>query len=327
MKIYFFLTKKPNHKIYYSNGDTMIKKILIMTIFIILIPCILTNIITKKPDKIKLNYVQNKMVKIKREKTGQIEQMTLENYIIGVLAGEMPVSYQIEALKAQAVAARSYAMKKINNNKSTEYDLVDSVNNQVYISESELKELWKEKYEEKIKKIKIAVKATEGEYVTYNDEIIEAFFFSTSSGTTENCADVFGSNLPYLVAVSSVWDRNSPQYEETKTYTIKEIYSLLGEAPQDTINIEVLEQNETSSIKKIKINDKVYKGTDIRKLLKLKSTNMKIETNQQEVIFITKGYGHGVGMSQYGAEAMAKEGYNYMDILKHYYTGTEIKKI
>lgn len=302
------------------------KKLILTTLLILIIPVIIIKILT--PKKIKNKTYQktdNITVRVKRENKNTIEKIPLEKYLIGVLAGEMPVSYDIEALKAQAVAARTYTINKIEQNKTKEYDVVDTTNDQVYKDEQQLKEIWKEKYNENTKKLKQAIKETNGEYLTYEGKPIHAFFFSTSSGTTENCKDVFGESLPYLVSVSSTWDENSPSYQGKLKLTKEEFCQKL-EINCNEIKINI-ERNETNSIKNITINNKTIKGTDFRFKLGLKSTNLEIEQTNNDIIIKTKGYGHGVGMSQYGAKELANNGYKYDEILKHYYQGVEFKKI
>lgn len=302
------------------------KKLILTTLIILIIPVIIIKILT--PKKIKNKTYQktdNITVRVKRENKNTIEKIPLEKYLIGVLAGEMPVSYDIEALKAQAVAARTYTINKIEQNKTKEYDVVDTTNDQVYKDEQQLKEIWKEKYNENTKKLKQAIKETNGEYLTYEGKPIHAFFFSTSSGTTENCKDVFGESLPYLVSVSSTWDENSPSYQGELKLTKEEFCQKL-EINCNEIKINI-ERNETNSIKNITINNKTIKGTDFRFKLGLKSTNLEIEQTNNDIIIKTKGYGHGVGMSQYGAKELANNGYKYDEILKHYYQGVEFKKI
>ena len=302
------------------------KKLLLTTIIILIIPLTIIKILTpKKIYQTKYKKTNNITVRVKRENKNIIEKIPLEKYLIGVLAGEMPVSYEIEALKAQAVAARTYTINKIEQNKEKEYDVVDTTNDQVYKDEQQLKEIWKENYNENTKKIKQAIKETTGEYLTYDGKPIHAFFFSTSSGITENCKDVFGENLPYLVSVSSTWDENSPSYQGELKLTKEEFCNKL-EINCNDIKISV-ERNETNSIKNITINNKTIKGTDFRFKLGLKSTNLEIDQEKNNIVIKTKGYGHGVGMSQYGAKELANNGYKYDEILKYYYQGVEFKKI
>jgi stage II sporulation protein D len=303
------------------------KKIIFVILLIIIIPYLVVTLFIKE-DEINFSYVMNNNVKVKREKTGKIEEIPFEDYIVGVLAGEMPSSFPEEALKAQAVAARSYVLKKIENNNGKEYDVYDSIKDQVYLDEEILKKNWGNKYIENINKIKKAVLDTKGEYLTYDNKVISAFFFSTSNGKTENCEEVFQEKLPYLKSVDSSWDSDvSPVYNDEKIISLKEFYNKLNLEYNENLQIKVIDYTESGSIKSIEINDKKFKGTDIRFKLGLRSTYFTIKKVNENVNIITKGNGHGVGMSQYGAYAMAKLGYDYSQILKYYYTNVEIKKI
>ena len=304
------------------------KKMLYLTIILIGIPALTVSLI--KPKELENNKYytleKNILVRVKRVNKNIIETIPIEKYLIGVLSGEMPVSYDIEALKAQTVAARTYTLKKMETNKSNQFDLVDTTDDQVYLDEQYLKEIWKNKYEEYTKKIKQAVKETAGEYLTYDGKIIKAFFFSTSSGMTENCTDVFGENLPYLVSVSSTWDENSPSYLDYREFTKEEFYNKLNLPYQEKLDMEI-NRNDTNSISTININGNILKGTEFRYELSLKSTNIDIKEESDKVIITSRGFGHGVGLSQYGAQEMALKGYKYDEILKHYYQGIEFKKI
>lgn len=305
------------------------KKLIYMTLLLIILPSITILIIKpllKEIEKKEYKFTKNTMVRVKRVNKNIIETIPLEKYLIGVVGGEMPVSYNIEALKAQAVAARTYTLNKMKINKKNNFDIVDTTDDQVYLDDNELKESWKNKYEEYKTKIEQAIQETRGEYLTYNGKIIKAFFFSTSSGTTENCKDVFGENLPYLTSVSSTWDENSPSYLSTTTLTKEEFLKKLEIEYNDNLNIEI-ERNDTNSIKEITINGNKIKGTDFRHKLNLRSTNIELEEENNSIKIISKGYGHGVGMSQYGAQELANIGYTYDQILKYYYQGIEIKKI
>ena len=305
------------------------KKIIYITILLIIVPLFTILIMNQnriKREKINYKFEKNVTVRVLRDEKNKIEKIPLEKYLVGVVAGEMPVSYELEALKAQAVAARTYTLKKMETNKQKNYDVVDTTNDQVYLEEEYLKTTWKDTYENRISKIKKAINETEGEYLTYDGKIIKAFFFSTSSGKTENCKDVFGENLPYLISVSSTWDENSPSYLDKKTFSKKEFYEKLNLPYQEKLNIEI-KRNDTNSINIITINNTDIKGTEFRSKLSLKSTNVDIIEEDDNVLIISKGFGHGVGMSQYGAQEMAKQGYKYSEILKYYYQGTEFKKI
>ena len=157
--------------------------------------------------------------------------------------------------------------------------------------------------------------------------LIEAFFFSTSTGYTENCEEVFIEKLPYLKSVESHYDEISPVYETQNIFSLNNFYKKLNLKYSDLIDLNILKTTSTGRIKKIKINGVEFTGSEVANKLQIRSSFFEIKQNGNEVIVNTKGYGHGVGMSQYGANGMAKEGYNYEQILKHYYTDVEISKI
>lgn len=306
-----------------------LKKIFLITILMILIPFLVVSLITKKESKELFRVGKNEDLEIRVKRAdANIQKIRFENYIIGVLAGEVPTSFEMEALKAQAVAARSYALSKMEHTRNDEYDVVDNVNNQMYFSLEELKEKWKDSYQNRIDKIKKAVTETSHEYLEYDGQVVEAFFFSTSVGKTENSEEVFSEALPYLRSVESSWDSEvSPVFNDTVEYSALDFYTKLSLPYSEKLDYEVLETTSTGRIKKIKINNTEFKGSDIAKLLNLRSNYFELNQIGNNVKITTTGYGHGVGMSQYGANGMAKEGYNYEQILKHYYTGTKIKKI
>ena len=299
------------------------KKFIITTTLIVLIPFFITKIFVRT-EEIKFEYVSNEKIKVKNEKTGEINEIPFEDYIKGVVSGEMPANFELEALKAQAVASRSYALYHMQGG---EYDVTNTTSNQVYLTDDELKEKWKDNYVEKINKIKTAIIETKGEYLTYNGETVNAMFFSTSVGKTENSEEIFVSALPYLRSVSSTWDEASPVYTDTVTFDLKDFYEKINLKYNEKINIEILEKTSTGRTKKLKINGVELNGRDLAAKLKLRSNYFEIIQNNDKVTINTKGFGHGVGMSQYGANGMAKEGYNYKEILTHYYEGTKIKKM
>lgn len=300
-----------------------IKKILLFSFIIMMIPFIIVTLFIKD-DEITFNFNSNSIVRVYRKDKSVIERVPIEQYVVGVVSGEVPINFEMEALKAQAVAARTYVMFQIQNNIKNDYDVVDTVDNQVYKSEQDLKNKWKDNYTSNINKVREAVLGTSGEYLTYKDKVIEAFFFSTSVGYTENSEDIFVEALPYLRSVESKWDKISPVYTDSVEFSKLEFYSNLQLSYQDKLNIEVLKTTKTGRIKQIKINGHEFTGKEVCGMLKLRSTHFKIVDNQDKVKIETKGFGHGVGMSQYGAQGMALEGYKYTDILKHYYTGIQI---
>ena len=262
----------------------------------------------------------------KRVKSGEVQSIPLEEYVLGVVAGEMPVEFELEALKAQCVASRSYVVRRLGDF-SKEYDVVDTVSNQVFLDEGDLKERWGSKYTEYINKLKMAVNDTSMECLMFDGEVIDAMFFSTSNGYTEDSGVVFSSSLPYLKSVDSLYDEEvSPVFRKSTTISLQEFYDRLGLEYQVKLNFIVLERSASNRVVRLKINDKEFSGREVYDKLGLRSCDFSFEQVGSNVIISTKGYGHGVGMSQYGAEGMAKKGYDYKSILSHYYTGVVLKK-
>ena len=301
------------------------KKLLLFSCLIIFIPFIIVELFIKD-EEIKFNFTNNSMVRVKHEDES-IEKVPLEEYVMGVVSGEMPISFEMEALKAQAVAARSYVMVEMEKSINRDYDVVDTVMNQVYLKKDYLKSVWKENYVNNINKIKEAVLSTKGEYASYDGKVAQTFFFSTSPGVTENSEEVFSSKLEYLRSTDSVWDKDSPVYETTKKMELKEFYNKLGLEYSENLNIEITKTTSTGRIKEISINNKIFKGSEVCSKLSLRSTYFDIKKEKNIIIINNRGYGHGVGMSQYGAQGMAKAGYKYDEILKYYYKNIEIKNI
>ncbi len=263
-----------------------------------------------------------------KDKEDNIKNINLEEYLIGVLAAEMPASFHEEALKAQAVASRSYAAYKIKTNQNQEYDILTDVTNQSYITKEEMQEKWASEYEFYLSKITNAVNSTKGEVMYYDNEIIEAFYFAMSNGATEDAQSVFAENLPYIKSVSSTWDNESLNNFIVKaTFTKEKFCEALALENCTTININNTNRSSTNRVNKITINNQEFKGTDLRKKLNLRSTDFTIEIGEKNIDITTKGYGHGVGMSQYGANGMAKEGYTYKEILNYYYNEITVNKI
>lgn len=310
----------------FYKGGISLKKILLFFLLIILIPYITITLLFNAKEENFL-FAKNAYVRVLRSKTGEIDKIPLEEYVMGVIAGEMPASFELEALKAQAVASRSYVMYKILKRKDKEYDVVDTVTNQVYLDSNNLKEKWKNNYDEYVQKIEQAVLETANEYAVYDGEIAETLFFSTSVGYTENSEEIFTNKVAYLRSVKSEWDNISPVFNEDNTYELSDFLKKLDLPNSKKLKIEILDTTSTGRITKIKINDKTFKGAEVTNALGLRSTYFNISEDDGIVKISTKGYGHGVGMSQYGAQGMALEGYKYDEILKYYYSGIEIKKI
>ena len=305
------------------------KRLFIYTLIIVFIPFIIVMVFDiDKKEEIALNYVSNTIIRVKRESSGDIEYLPLEEYIVGVLAGEMPIYFEKEAFKAQAVAARSYALKRIAYNKENEYDVVDSVINQVYLDNNYLKEAWKDEYVTNINKLREVVNETENEILEYDGEVIDALFFSTSNGYTENASLVFNMDLPYLKSVKSSWDeKTSSAFRSSLSISLNDFYDKLGLDYNEKLDVKIIKRSSTNRVINLNINGKEFISKNLYSKLGLRSTDFSIRQDGNNVIIDMVGNGHGVGMSQYGAEGMAEEGYSYSDILKYYYSGTNIKKL
>lgn len=245
--------------------------------------------------------------------------LDLNDYVTGVVASEMPALFNEEALKAQAVAARSFATSKIVNNF---LELTSGISDQVYSPNFKLKEKWNDDYNKYYNKIYNCVKSTHNEVIKRDNKILRTYYFSMSNGYTENSQTVFNDTT--FTSVKSLENENTPNYKFQKTFSSSDLNKLLNVS---NIDIQNIERNETNHVKSITINNKTYTGIEFRKLLNLRSTDFTIEKQDNNYIITTIGYGHGVGMSQYGANQMAKEGASYKEILNHYYENTEISEI
>jgi stage II sporulation protein D len=259
----------------------------------------------------------------------KIETVPLEDYIVGVVASEMPAEFEKEALKAQALAARTFIVEQMLNENKTDLPegalVYDTVVHQVYKNENELKQVWGPDYKWKIQKVREAVNETRGQILTFDGSPITASFFSTSNGFTENSEAIWPNSVPYLKSVESKWDLQSPKFNGREVFTVQEFEKKLGvKLPNDSTIGNVTERTAGQRVAKVEINGKVVSGKDIREKLGLKSTDFTWERKGDNIIINTEGYGHGVGMSQYGANGMASEGKNYKEIVSHYYQGVEI---
>ena len=297
------------------------KKIIVFFImFLLLITSYQQKKTVKEDIKIELEE-EKKVKKVDIIYNNQTINMPLEDYVTGVVACEMPASFDIEALKAMAVAARTFALYKITTNKN--YKLSTTTKDQCFISVDKMKKNWKKNFNNNYNKIIEAVNSTNNEYMTYNDKIIIAFYFSISNGYTENCENVFSQKLNYLKSVDSSWDKEYSYKQKTTKIKTSDFIKKLKLNTNQIKDIKI-DRTKTHRIKSITINDTKFKGTRFRTLLKLRSTDFDIKVKSDYVYITTRGYGHGVGMSQYGANAMAKKGYKYNEILKYYYSGIQI---
>lgn len=257
--------------------------------------------------------------------SGSDVPIDLEEYVIGVVAAEMPVGFNLEALKAQAIAARTYVLKSTNYGQTP---IEPTVARQVFYDEDTRKENWDDSYEDYETKVREAVESTRGEVIEYNGELITAMFHSMSNGMTESSANYSGTDLPYLQSVASTDFQYADNYETTTTFTIDEWNSKLNiQSTIEDISQIRLQKNNTGRVETVTMKGHEWTGRDFRTLLGLRSTDFQVKTQDGQVVITTEGYGHGVGMSQYGADAMADNGSTAHEIIEHYYKNTSIEKL
>ena len=296
-----------------------------------------TEIVQNNITQATYDYDEYNTIKLLHKDENKIEEIDLDEYLYGVVSAEMPASFEEEALKAQAVVARTYTIYKIVNNdgKHGEADICDdSTCCQAWISEQDRKDRWDEdEKEENWNKIVNAVNSTQGKIVTYNGEPINAFFHSNSGGTTEAPIDVWGgSGYPYLQSVATDGEDAYSQYSSEAEFTeaefeekIKELHSDFEIDFEDENCIKIEEYTEGNRVKTIKIGNLELSGVEVRNIFGLRSANFTVTIEDNKIKFEVIGYGHGVGMSQTGADSLAKEGKTYEEIIHHYYTGVEIE--
>ena len=291
---------------------------------------------TVKENMESYNYKEFNKVRVLHTATDTIEELPLDEYLYGVVSAEMPANFEKEALKAQAIVARTYTIYKIKNSigKHENADICDDSSCcQAWISKENRMSKWdSSKKDEYWEKIVSCVDETKGKIITYNNEPINAFFHSNSGGKTEVPVNVWGgTNYPYLQAVETSGEEGYTQYFSEVTLTKKELIDKMKEYYDDfTIDfekldeIQILEHTDAGRVKTIKIGNKNLSGVEARQIFNLKSANFEYKIQDDNIIFSVIGYGHGVGMSQTGADSLAKEGKTCDEIIKHFYTGVEI---
>lgn len=285
------------------------------------------------------DYQKYKTIKLFHSVSGQIEELPIDEYLYGVVSSEMPANYEAEALKAQAIVARTYTIHQIMNNsgKHPGADICDNSSCcQAWISKDERLSKWApEEAESNWNKIVDVINSTSGKIITYQNKPINAFFHSNSGGKTESSLNIWGGiDYPYLKSVETAGEEGYTQYSSEAKFTKEELLNKLKEKYEDCeIDysqencIQILEYTTSGRVKTIKFGNKEIAGTEARTILGLRSTNFTFTISGNEVIFSVIGYGHGVGMSQTGADALAKSGSNCEEIIKHFYTDVEIVEV
>lgn len=301
--------------------------------------------IQEEIDKVKKYQLENKVpkeIKVKITKTGEIVTMDIDEYLKGVVPSEMPPSYDIEALKAQAVVARTYTFEKITAGSHDGFDICDNYACcQAYYNKEKILEIWTGRgFDKDLRstywsKVEEAVDSTNNIVITYKGKYIKAYFHANSGGMTEASTEIWGKqNIPYLVPVESLGEEEHQYYETEVKLTFEELEQKLSKGSDKKCSIDVNEKNiieilsntRSGRVANIRIGNNIYEATDLRTKLGLKSTNFNVEIVDNNVTFKVKGYGHGLGMSQTGSNYYAKNGFTYDQIIQHYYTGVDITK-
>ena len=292
--------------------------------------------IVNKTQYEEFDYGKYKNIKLLHISNNEIEEIPLDIYLYGVVASEMPASFEIEALKAQAVVARTYTIYKImtgSKHQDVNADICDSsLCCQAWISKENRLARWEEnKREEYWNKVEEAVNSTIGNVILYDGQPINAFFHSNSGGSTETSENVWGGKYNYLQTVETSGEDAYTSYASEVTLSKDELivkmrdkYSNFEIDFSENDAIKILEKTESNRVKNIKFGNVVISGVEARSIFNLKSVKFEIEINEDSIKFTVLGYGHGVGLSQCGSDSLAKNGYNYIQIIKHYYKDVEI---
>ncbi len=294
---------------------------------IMIIMLVLIMAISLKPGPPK-EPISQPIIRLFLHQSGQVIELGIEEYVAGVVAAEMPASFELEALKAQALCARTYACRKILDEKPypLNANLSDDINScQAYVSWEQFQELHPARYEELKEKIQSAVSATRGELISYKGLPIDALYHSTCGGNTESARAAWGSYIPYLQSVKCNYCSESDYFESTQVISLGTLQEKL--ASDSSPEIEIMQKSESGRARKIRINDRLISAGSFRQLFNLPSTNWSLNRESQELIINSRGYGHGVGLCQYGTNGMAQQGQDYRQILSYYYKNIRIEKL
>ncbi len=315
----------------------VIIKAIIVCLLVLFLPFVLTLLLSNKSNRIYSMEAMDFHVYYEKDSTKQ--PLEFDRYLIGVVAANMPAGYEIEALKAQAVIARTYALYNISLLKKDnpgKQDFTTSELGLAYISLEEMEQYWgNEDYLTYFTKLENSVIGTKNEVLVYHNELILPVFFDTGSGYTRNASEAWGADIPYLISVQSKQDVTSINYLKIKELPVSDLVEALNKQYPDISlseetffqTVKVSERDSTGYVTKIDLGSLTVSGEEFAKVLGLNSNNFYLEDYSGKVRIICTGVGHGVGLSQYGANAMAGEGHPYQEILTHYYTGVKLINI
>lgn len=269
------------------------------------------------------------VLKVYHHLEDRVMELSLEEYLRGVVAGEMPASFPLEALKAQAVVSRTYAYGQYEDMAQERVHITtDSTIHQAWMSTQDLLDRWGlEDFHSYLYKIAIAVDSTRGEVLTFEGSPILAVYHANAGGKTEDPLYIWESSIPYLKSIYSPWDESAPRFSQVHIFCLEELTERLGQKLSSSYDLSVVDWSPSGRVLEIQVGGVRLSGRDFRSSLALPSTLFTIEGEGSNVRIVTRGHGHGVGMSQYGARGMAEEGYSYQEILKYYYQGVTLKRM
>lgn len=313
----------------------------VLFIIVLLVPTLIILVQDEQPEQAKQpetplpSSLDNQIpISVYRTESKRVDTVPIEEYIVGVLSAEMPADFELEALKAQAMAARTYIIRRLAGKNFSDVPegahVTDTIKHQVYMDDDQRRKVWGQDYHWKIQRLRQAVAETQGKVLTYQGKPIDATFFATSNGYTENSEEYWNQKIPYLRSVEVPWDKESPKYQWTTTLSLQELENKLGvklsaAASSQAPWFKVVERTTGNRIGKIQVGEKTFTGKEIREKLGLPSSSFTWEIHNGKVQITTYGYGHGVGMSQWGAQGMAQSGKKAVEIVKYFYQGIAIE--
>ncbi len=263
------------------------------------------------------NYSNNLFTINLKDKNNIITKIDLKTYLLGVIATNSILDLEIDTIKALVLLYRTYAYKKMKEDNTI--SVIDNFS--IYTPIENYKTIWKKDYQYYYDRIEKAIDETNGEFLTYEDNYILPFIHICSNSITEA-----NNNYPYLEKINSLWDYASPNYLEIKDYNYDELEKIFNMKKKEMKKITIIEISKSNLVKKIKINNTAYTGDEFRKLLNLKSTDINMIVNPTHIRFITKGWGHNMGLSEFGANELAKQELSYIKILNYYFPKVKIKR-
>lgn len=314
----------------------ILRKTLIVCVLVLLLPFAITFFLNTKNEK--LESIQAMNFTIYNEDNGSKDKLSFDNYLLGVIAANMPAGYRPEALKAQAVIARTYAlynMALLSDEQKDKKTFTTSELGLSYVSLDSLKKIWGNDYANYFAKIDNALVSTKDQVLVYNNELILPLFFDTSCGFTRSAAEVWGTDVPYLVSTPSKQDVTSTHYLQIEEYDVQDLIAILNKyytkvnLSKDNFfkQIKIVSRDSAGYVLKMTLNDQSISGDEFTKVVGLPSSHFYIEEYDKKARIICNGSGHGIGLSQYGANAMAEEGSFYKDILSYYYSDVKLATI